>query len=134
MTIQALRTILETELAGITPAIATVYENGSYEPVAGTPYQSVFLMLADPSNPELSGSFFQERGYLQINLRYPFGKGPKDADARAQLIRNAFPFGLSITANGITVTINRTPTRSPGAQDGDRYIVPVKIFFTANNS
>lgn len=135
MSIQALRAILEQEVAGITPAIDTVWENGdSYSPVAGQPYQQVFVNLGDPANPELNGSFFVERGYMQVTLRYPSGKGTKDVEARVQKIRDAFPFGLSISANGITVTVNRTPTRAIGAQDGDRYVVPVKVFFTAQPS
>lgn len=134
MSVTTLRKLLEQKLNSITAPLPTQWQNGNFTPVAGTAYQQVFLMLGNPSNPELSGTFFVENGYLQINLRYPANSGAGDAETRAQAIRDLFPFGLSLTASGITVTVKSTPTISPGQNDGDRYQVPVKIFFTANNN
>ena len=134
MSLQILRKLLEQQLATITPAMPTQYENGNFTPKAGVAYQQVFLMLGNPSNPEQNGTFFQERGYLQVNLRFPMNAGPGAVDEWTQKIRDAFPFGLSLSANGISVTVVQTPTRSPGQNDGDRYQVPVKIFFIANNN
>lgn len=126
-----IRTALETRLAAITSPLATQWENAAFVPTAGTPYQQVTLLLADPSNPEM-GRFYQEQGYLQINLRYPINTGPGVAMARAQALRDWFYRGLQVAANGINVTVNRTPTISPAAVDGDRYVVPVKVRFFAN--
>lgn len=134
MSLQALRAVFETRINTLMPALDTEYENGVYKPVSGRPYQQTFLMLGNPSNPELRGTFFVENGYFQINLRYPLGAGVGDVEARAQAIRDLFPFGLSINGTGFKVTVKSTPARAPGTNDGDRYQVPVKIFFTANNT
>jgi hypothetical protein len=117
----------------VTP-FPTQWANSEYKPVDGTPYQKVDIILGDPANPEQSGTFFQERGFMQVSLRYPANEGRKAIMERAQLIRNRFRFGLPLAANGFSVVIDRTPTISQGANDGNRYQVPVKIRFYANSN
>lgn len=130
-----IRKAIETHLADMPGVIATQWEAKNYTPVADVPYQVVFLNLANPSNPEQSGSFVSQSGYYQITLRFPSNDdGPKQAEDYAQLLQDRFYYGLPLAANGFTVTINRTPTIGAGVADGDRYAVPVKIFFFANKS
>jgi hypothetical protein len=124
---------LETRLAAIASPLATQWENALYTPISGTPYQQAYLLLAEPNNSEM-GRYYQEQGIFQINLRYPINVGAGAAWARAQALREWFYRGLSLAANGLTVTINRTPTIAPGAIDGDRYVLPVKARFVANNA
>jgi hypothetical protein len=128
-----LRKALETRLAALVGALPTQWQNLPYVPVAQTAYQQVALLLADPINPEI-GRMYQENGYMQITLRYPLNTGPGAADAMAQSIRDWFYYGLPLAANGLTVTINKTPTISPSFVDGDRYCIPVKVRFFANVS
>jgi len=127
----AVRSALETALNGMTPALATAWENVPYEPVTGTPYQAAFLMMAEPANPEIGGGY-TERGYLQVNLNYPLNTGPAAAEARAELIRGTFPRGASFTADGITTHIERTPEIGSGRAEEDRYFLPVKVRFFAH--
>lgn len=127
------RVALETRLAAIASPLTTQWENKTYVPIGGTPYQQIALLLADPTNPEM-GRLYQENGYLQITLRYPLGSGPQDAQTHAQALRDWFYRGLQVAANGLTVTINRTPTIGPAFVDGDRYCIPVKVRFFANVS
>lgn len=128
----SVRKALETRLAAMSGGIATVWENVNYTPVAGTPYQTVFLLLADPIPLEW-GSAYSEVGYLQVTLRYPTNTGSGAAMLQAQAIRAWFTKNLSITADGVVVVINRTPTIGNGVIDGDRYAVAVKIRFFSNN-
>lgn len=128
-----IRVALETRLAAIASPLATQFENDSFKPIAGTPYQQANLLLADPANPEI-GRLYQENGYMQITLRYPIGVGPGAVQVRAQALRDWFYRGLCLAANGLTVTINRTPTISPSFVDGDRFCIPVKVRFFANVS
>jgi hypothetical protein len=126
----SVRAALEIRLNAIASPLATAWENSAdYSPVKNVPYQLVNILFAEPVNPEMNGRYIQQEGYMQVTLRYPHGAGSKDCMTQAQAIRDWFYRGLQVAANGITVTINRTPNVSPGALDGDRYAVPVKIRF-----
>lgn len=132
--ISSISIALETRLSQIASPLATEYENVPYTPVAGTPYQSLNLLLNDPINAELSRRY-QEQGYLQVTLRYPVGMGKADALAKAQAIRDWFYRGLSLAYSDVIVTISATPMIGAAQiDDGNRYMLPVKIPFTAQSS
>ena len=128
MTLAAIRSALETQLATITPPIDTAYENAPYAPVAGTPYQACYVLLAAPLNIEM-GPGFTDTGFFQVSLYYPKDKGPAAALARAEMIRTAFPFASSLTSGSTVVNIIATPEVGPARPDEDRFMVPVKIKF-----
>lgn len=130
MSLVAIRSALETALAAITPAIATAWENTPYTPVTGTPYQRVYLLAAEPANPEM-GRLTRDQGFMQVSLAYPLGAGPAAPTARAELIRAAFKRGATFAASGITTIIERTPEIAPGRVEEDRFVVPVRIRFYA---
>ena len=50
MSITAIRATLESALDGMTPALATAWENMPFTPITGIPYQRAYLMDADPDN------------------------------------------------------------------------------------
>lgn len=125
-----IRAALETAVAAIAPPLSTANENVPFTPVADVPYQEVFVLFATPDNPEI-GPVFIERGMLQVNLQYPKGQGSGVAAARAKLLRDAFPFGSSLTNGGVTVNITKTPEIASGRATDDRWMLPVKIPFTA---
>lgn len=127
-----IRIALETALNNMTPALATAFENNSYTPVAGTPYQEAHVLFAEPDNPTMGNTFKREQGIFQVTLRYPLNTGTAAINARAELIRTTFPRATSFTSGGVTVTVERTPHVAPGYRDGDRWAVPVKIRFFAN--
>jgi hypothetical protein len=134
MSITSVRAALEVKLAAITPALATAYENAPYTPVAGTPYQAVYLMTATPENPTMGDGFYREQGIFQVSLFYPLQAGPAAAAARAELIRTAFKRGTALTSGTVTVRISRTPEIGQGRVDGDRWhqIVRVQYFAGVN--
>ncbi len=128
----SVRGAFEVALAAMAPPLAIAWQNTAFSPPQPpTPYQRAVLMFADPDNPE-QGPGFRELGYLQVTLMYPLGTGPAAAEARAELIRQAFPKGHSLTHGAITLTINKTPAIGVGTPDGDRWALPVKIPFHAN--
>lgn len=129
----AIRAALEVRLAALTPALATAYENAAYTPVAGTPYQRVNLMRAQPNNPE-AGRFQQAQGIFQVTLEYPQNVGPSVVEARAKLVADWFYRTLSLTASGVVVTITNASYIMAGFVDGDRWAVPVRVFYRANIS
>jgi hypothetical protein len=132
MTQNAIRDALENALAAIQPVLDTVHGNEEYAPVAGRPYQEVYVMFATPANPTMGDGFYQELGVLQVNLQYPTGVGSAEATERAELIRQTFKRGSSFSADGITVQIDKTPEASSGIVDGDRWKVVVRAPFHAD--
>lgn len=127
-----IRAALETKLAAMTPSIGTAYENIPLTPVAGTPYQSAYLMSADHDNSTMGDGHYREQGVFQVSLFYPLQAGAGVAAARAELIKTAFARGTSIVSGSVTVRIGKTPHIGQGRVDGDRWHVPVKIFWFAD--
>lgn len=126
-----IRAALETALNGMSPAVATAWENVAFAPPASaTPYQRAFVLFATPDNAEC-GAAYQELGIFQINLCYPVQIGTSTVAARAEALRTTFRKGASFTSSGVTVNITRTPEVSAGTVEGDRYVLPVKIRFSA---
>lgn len=132
MSIVNIRAALETRLNAITPSLATAWESVPYTPVTGTPFQQINLLLNETENPTLGDGMYRVTGFLQVLLCYPPGTGPKAASARAELIRNQFQRGLGLSSGGTDVLIDRTPTIAPAIIDGDRYRLPVTIYFSAD--
>jgi hypothetical protein len=126
------RQALEVALAAMSPSLATAWENSAYAPVAGTPFQRVTVLLAEPANPVIGPDFHTEQGFMQVDLNYPLNAGPAAAEARAELIRSTFNRGASFTASGVTTTIERTPEIMPGRVEEDRFVKPVRIRFYAH--
>lgn len=127
MSIAKIRAAFETRLATLSPALATAYENGSYAPVAGTPYQRINLLPNTPEDAVLGSLIYFEIGIFQVMLCYPMGNGPGTAEARAQLVKDLFKRGTSMVQGGVTVTVMRAPSVAGGFIDGDRYCVPISI-------
>ena len=130
MSIVSVRAALETKLNAMTPALATAWENAPYTPIAGTPYQAVYL-LPTVENPTMGDGFYRELGIFQISLFYPLQAGPGAAAARAELIRTSFKRGTSMVSGTVTVRIGNTPEIGQGRIEGDRWHVPVKCRFFA---
>lgn len=130
MSAPAIRKALEAAVEALAPQLLTTYANSNAKVAAGEPYQRVDLLLAAPTNEEMSAAY-TEVGILQVTLRYPMGQGTADVLARAELIREALPRGLTIEADDCTITITRTASIAPGQTDADRWAVPVSIPFVA---
>jgi hypothetical protein len=127
-----IRAALETALNGITPTIATAWENSAFLSLASSvPYQQVNVLFAEPDDPTYGDTYHLEQGFMQVKLMYPLQAGSLAAMTRAELIRMTFYRGASFSNGGITVVISRTPSISPGNVEGDRWAVIVKIRFTA---
>ncbi|WP_219117067.1 phage tail terminator-like protein [Janthinobacterium sp. UMAB-56] len=127
-----IRAALEAALASIKPDIDTAWQNAPYKPVTGREYQAAYLLPAAPNNHSMGDGSRQERGIFQINLMYPSGQGSATAAARAEMIAALFRRGASFTKGDVTVQIERTPEIADGREDGDRWMVPVKIRYFCN--
>lgn len=113
----------------MSPAISTVYENQNFVPTTGTPYQRTALLEAQPENEVLGTSYYRLVGLFQVILCYPQNKGAGDARARAELVKTHFARGTRLTESGQNILVIRTPQISPAFLDGDRYCLPISIFY-----
>lgn len=130
MSMIKVRAALETAIDAMSPALATAWENVPYTPVPGTPYQSVHLKPTRPDFQEI-GPNYTERGFVQISLFYPLEAGSGAATTRAGLIQTAFYTGRTMTSGGVNTMVSSPPEIGPAMVDGDRFMVPVTIYWRA---
>lgn len=131
MSLVLIRAALETALDGMTPPLATAWENVSFSPpAASVPYQAVYLLPSTPDNEEI-GSAHVEQVLFQVSLFYPLQAGPSAATLRAEALRSLFKRGASFTSSGVRVNVMKTPEIGQGTPDGDRWFLPVKIRVSA---
>jgi hypothetical protein len=129
VSLQAIRAVLETQLATVSgPDYA--WENTPYVPVTGTPYAQPVLLATTPANLEM-GPAFTEQGIFQVNGFWPKDAGSADATAWAESVRDAFPYATTLSAGGITVDIINTTEIGPARPEDDRFMVPVKVRWSA---
>ena len=126
-----IRKALEKRLAAMPAALSTAYENVTFTPATGTPYQRANLLPNTPDNAVQGGKMYFDRGIFQVTLCYPMGTGPNTAESKAQAVRDWFWRGLSLVEGAITVHITDTPRISPALVDGDRFCVPVSVSYQA---
>jgi hypothetical protein len=125
-----IKAALEVALNGLSPPLATAWENTAFTPVLGTPYQYVRFLGFIPNNVEF-GESHQIDGFFQIDLMYPLLEGTGNILARAELIKALFKVGSSFTNNGLVVNITETPQIGSGQNDGDRWKIVVRIYYSA---
>lgn len=128
----AIRAALETALMTITPAVQTQFENVTFTPKTGVPYQSAYLIMNRTENPVVGDGFYRERGIFQVTLRYPIGTGSVAPMTQAEKIRTLFRRGASFNKDGITVMCDRTPDIRVLPNEVDRFVIVVKIYFYSN--
>lgn len=129
MNMLEIQAALEKRLATMTPELATAYENEVFTPVTGTPYQKITQLPNNPVDHAISLDVTEDRGIFQVSLMYPIGSGRGAAQARAQAIRDHFPLALVLTEGTTKVEVSRTVSVGTGYPDGDRYMVPVSIYW-----
>lgn len=127
-----IRAALEKHLNSLTPLISTAWENVSFAPVDGTPYQRVNMLYANPDNRILGCERRFEPGILQITLCYPLNDGPKNPEARANLLIGHFKRGTVVSHDGQDVMIINTPAKRILGNDGAVFKVVVSINYRAD--
>ena len=121
-----IRQALEKAVLAVAPAIDTAFENTTFKPRAGEPYQQLHFLPAKPEAAVIDDSISEVLGVFQITLRYPAGEGVKNVLERARLYEKAFKVGVKLE-NEVFITAP-TSVNILGI-DGDRYGVAVSIYF-----
>lgn len=117
---------LERRLMALTPSLPTSFEGVSFDPPL-TMYQSCQLSIGKPDDPTIGDKYYRERVQFQIFIVDAPNNGTSAAITRAELIRNHFRKGLTLTESGFNIYILNTPQVGSTAQIGTRTIVPVMI-------
>ena len=121
------RLAFEEAINAISPTIATAYENVSFTPSSGVPYQELYDIPASNEHLFIDNSEFEGLGIFQITLKYPSGAGMKTVSNRAELYVSSFPVGTKLTKNEEVITVLQTPKVNNLGVDGDRVIVAISI-------
>lgn len=132
MSTNAISKAFEAELDNLQPVLPTALENVNFTGNDSQPYQMLYMRFARAENPSMGDNHYRQRGYCQLVLSYPSNEGGGDASSRADLIREHFHRGLSMTADGVTTIVDETPEIGSGSNEGDRYKINVFVRFYAD--
>jgi hypothetical protein len=128
----AIRRALETKFVEVSGDLPTEFENGELPDNELTAEQEVYLLFAEPDNPTMGDGHYRQSGIMQITLRYPLNEGSEPAALRAELLRLAFHRGLSVSADGVTTHVHKTPEIGEGRKVNGKWVVVVKVRFYAD--
>lgn len=130
-----IRNALEVALLAMPSCLPTAFENMVFDPpvdeTGSLPYQDCNFMTAPPLNTVLGNGMFQERGIMQVSLKYPSGVGSGDADAMALALQAYFYRGQTFVSGSVKVNMDTTPQIGTGRAVGDRWMIPVSIQYFA---
>lgn len=128
MSHQNIQATLELKLSQMAPSLPTAYENKSFTPVQGQPYQEVTFLPNDPRDLVMGRKLTELVGFFYVALMYPANAGRGAAQARADLVRQHFkPLQTLVHASGLQVHLHDTAIVRAGTIDGDRWRVTVIV-------
>ena len=119
------RQAIEQAILSVAPRIDTQFENATYSPKEGVPYQQLHFIPARPASLVIDDSITERSGVFQITLRYPAGRGVKDIMARAESYARVFHAGAKFDEAYIIAPCSVNIL----GVDGDRYGAAVSIYF-----
>lgn len=122
-----IRRALEQQLSAISGLPSVAYENAEFGPTTGTAWvratfqpQTTRKAAKGPDAAELY------EGLFLIDVFYPQGSGPADAEVMADTIKAQFDPGDIYTQNGKRIRIEYSE-RGQGRVDSPWYFVPVLV-------
>lgn len=131
MEILNIKRAAESLLDGITPSVLTGYEGVDFDPPVDQMYQRCQFRIDTPTDPTFPAGYHRENVEMQVFIAGVKGQGTADILARAELIRQTFYKGLTLTQGPTRIYILQTPQIGSVFPTQDRVIVPVLIPLTA---
>lgn len=119
------------QLATITPSVSTAYEGVKFNPPDNAMYQRVQYSIQSPEDPTFGTGYHRELVQMQVFIVDVLGKGTAAGLARAELIRDKFKKGTTITEGTIRIHVLSTPQISGSIIASDRLVIPVLVNLTA---
>ena len=131
MSILKAQIAVEKHLETLSPSVPTAYEGVNFEPPSGSLYQRIQYQINSPTDPTFGKYFHRENIQVQIFVCAPLdGTGTGAAIQRAELIRDHFEKGTTLTEAGIRSHVLRTPQITGTIVTSDRLVVPILIPLT----
>ena len=130
MAIKEVQKAIRTHLKTASPDLPTAQENMDFTP-PNTMYQRLQFIVSKPTDPTYGTYFYRENIEAQIFVVDQLGVGMDAAITRAELIRDLFGKGLTLTEGGVRMHVLRTPQVAGAVVAADRVIVPVFVQVTA---
>jgi len=129
MSIIEAQTAIRTRLAALTPALPTALEGIPFTAPTGM-YQRLQFVITPPTDPTFGTYFHRENIQVQIFVADKLDVGTAGAITRAQVLRDWFHKGLTLTESGVRMHVLSTPQIAGATVASDRIIVPVLIPLT----
>lgn len=133
MKLTEIKALLEQKLLAMPGVLPTAFENVPFKPPDG-PYQACYHLINSPVDHAMTMDMTEERGILQITVRYPEGKGRQQADAMIDQIKAHFRPHQVINGSNFRIELTKTPSASSGVPDEGRWCIPVSIYWRAFQS
>lgn len=135
MSQKKVRAALETRLNGwsTTNSIPINWE-GTKSNNTAVKYVSATLIPANTTNPSYGTKHIRYRGTFRLLVRVQaLDKGMAEIETISESLAQQFPRGLVLTASGLSVHIESTPSLRPSFIDGMYTIIPVDIEYRADS-
>ena len=127
MAIKEAKTAVRKHLNSLVPKLPTALEGISFTPPKTGMYQRLQFVIARPTDPVLGAGYYRENIEVQIFVVDKLDVGTTNAETRAELIRDWFHKGLTLTEGTFRMHVLKTPHVSSAAVAADKIIVPVLI-------
>ena len=126
-----IKDLFETRLNANSGGVDVAFENVQYSPQNGRPYQMVSFLPAQTEDPCKDAGYRRLNGVVQVLLCYPLKAGSQLALTRAAALIAAFPRGLSLSKDNVTIKFLRTAYVNAGRAGAQYYELAVTIPYTA---
>lgn len=130
MAIKEAKTAVRKHLNNLLPKYPTALEGISFTPPSSGMYQRLQFVISRPTDPVLGTGYYRENIEVQIFVVDKLDVGTTNAETRAELIRDWFHKGLTLTEGNFRMHVLKTPHVSSAAVAADKIIVPVLIPLT----
>lgn len=130
MSIKKIKKASIDHLNTLSPVLPTSYEGVDFTPPT-TIYQIVQFVIQPPDDPVLGTGYYRERLQLQVFISSPGGKGEGESLTRAELVRDKFKKGTTLSIDNILIHVLDTPQIAGNNLVDQRILVPVLINLVA---
>lgn len=120
------RAALDTRLS-ILPNANVAFENVKFTPQEGVGYMRSFMLPVEPAQATVGTNGLDlVEGIYQVDIAEPKDAGNGALLRKVDSVIAQFPRGLSVTSNGVTLTIRRA-WPGPALSRDSFYVIPVSI-------
>lgn len=126
MAIAETKRAVERRLKAMTVDLPTAYEGVSFVPPAGM-YQRIQFRVNAPDDPVFGKGYYRERIEAQVFIVDNAGTGTGGVLTRAELVRDHFKKGTTLTEGGLLIHVLETPQINSTSISDSKVVAAVLI-------